>query len=50
MINLLVDGATLTNFDLSAVTSWIGSAPSIAAGKTYELDILDGVGICAEVS
>ncbi|MFA6679493.1 MAG: hypothetical protein WCR96_03255 [Candidatus Methanomethylophilaceae archaeon] len=33
-----------------AVTSWIGSAPTIEADTTYEIDILDGVGICAEVS
>ena len=42
--------ATIGTIDLSSVTSWIGSAPSIAAGKTYELDILDGVGVIAEVS
>ena len=42
--------ATIGTIDLSSVTSWIGSAPSIAAGKTYEWDILDGVGVIAEVS
>jgi hypothetical protein len=42
--------AMIGTIDLSSVTSWIGSAPSIAAGKTYELDILDGVGVIAEVS
>ena len=42
--------STIGTFDLSAVTSWIGTAPTIAAGKTYELDILDGVGVIAEVS
>ena len=42
--------ATIGTIDLSVVTSWIGSAPTIAAGKTYELDILDGVGVMAEVS
>ncbi len=42
--------ATIGTIDLSVVTSWIGSAPSIVAGKTYEVDILDGVGVMAEVS
>lgn len=42
--------ATIGTIDLSVVTSWIGAAPTIAAGKTYELDVLDGVGVIAEVS
>ena len=42
--------STIGTFDLSAITHWIGTAPTIAAGKTYELDILDGVGVIAEVS
>ena len=42
--------ASIGAFDFSAVTSWIGDAPNIAASKTYEIDILDGVGICAEVT
>ena len=42
--------STIGTFNFSAVTSWIGDAPTVAASKTYEIDILDGVGICAEAS
>src|SRR5574344_2958170 len=41
--------STIGTFDFSAVTSWIGNSPSISASTTYEIDILDGVGIIATV-
>jgi len=41
----IAEGATLTAFDLSSVTSWIGGAPDLAAGATYEVSIQDGVGV-----
>jgi hypothetical protein len=41
----IATGSTLTNFVLSAVTSWIGGAPDLAAGATYEVSIQDGVGV-----
>ena len=41
--------STIGTFDFSAVTSWIGNSPSISASTTYEIDILDGVGIIAKV-
>src|SRR5574344_675426 len=40
---------TIGTFDFSSVTSWIGDAPSISASTTYEIDILDRVGIIAKV-
>ena len=41
----IATGATLTAFDLSSVTSWIGGAPDLAAGNTYEVSVQDGVGV-----
>jgi len=41
----IATGATLANFVLSAITSWIGGAPDLAAGNTYEVSIQDGVGV-----
>jgi hypothetical protein len=32
------------------ITSWFGgSAPTINAGKHYEVSVVDGVGVCMEV-
>ena len=42
--------STIGMINLTSVTSWIGSVPTVKAGKTYELDILDNVGVMAEVS
>ena len=42
--------STIGMINLTSVTSWIGSVPTVEAGKTYELDILDNVGVMAEVS
>lgn len=41
--------STVGTFNFSAVTRWIGNSPSISASTTYEIDILDGVGIIATV-
>ena len=41
----VASGATLTNFNLSAITAWIGEAPNLTAGSTYDVSVQDGVGV-----
>ena len=41
--------SSIGSFNLSAISHWIGTAPTITASKFYEMDVLDGVGICSEI-